>query len=114
MGDIIKTWNLTDSDKKPWLDAAKQFRLPYWDWARKQSYTQNFALPQLLTWEVVSIIKQDGKIDSSYPNPLWGFQNPMGDFPMGDKRMGNWAIGDNPLKPDPKVTPLPVCMSFTY
>ncbi|KAH7125927.1 hypothetical protein EDB81DRAFT_698386 [Dactylonectria macrodidyma] len=59
MKDIIKHWTkehgLSDPDAKLWYDAAKKWRMPYWDWARKQVYAANFALPQVLTQGSVRI-----------------------------------------------------------
>ncbi|MCJ1389657.1 hypothetical protein MMC18_002514 [Xylographa bjoerkii] len=94
--DIIGSWSgMTESQLAPWKDAAFMFRLPYWDWARKQTYVDNFALPQVFTVENVNIFLNDGTW-RDLPNPLWKFQNPMGNVPMGDKKvMQDWAIQDN-------------------
>lgn len=100
MKDIIESWRLPSKEKQIWLDAANQFRLPYWDWARKQTYIGTFGLPELFTQEVVKILRPDGTYDDNYTNPLWKFQNPKGpNVPMGDPSMGKWAIKDDSSGP---------------
>ncbi|KAH7013796.1 hypothetical protein EDB80DRAFT_749421 [Ilyonectria destructans] len=53
MKDVIQHWKtkhgLPDSEAQVWYAAAEKWRLPYWDWARKQTYTQDFAYPEVLT-----------------------------------------------------------------
>ena len=94
MNEIIQGWQgLTDNQLADWRLAAFMFRLPYWDWAAKQKWANNFALPQVFTLEEVKIFKEDEKwYDVS--NPLWQFDNPL-EIPMGDPKMGVWAIKDN-------------------
>lgn len=94
---IEKTLKLTGNDAKVWTDAAKQWRLPYWDWALKDSQG-NFALPAALTVEKVKIyMPKQGAVD--YPNPLWGFVNPEKEngksLPFGKMPKGKeaWNIG---------------------
>ncbi|KAF4990549.1 hypothetical protein FGRMN_8410 [Fusarium graminum] len=107
MNEIIDAWELSETEIARWKKAADGWRLPYWDWARKQKYTQNFALPQVLTLETVEIFPpQDLKVPiknpETYPNPLFGFENPekkadgtplpLGQMP-GNKSL--WNIKDN-------------------
>ncbi|KAF4341939.1 tyrosinase precursor [Fusarium beomiforme] len=107
MIEIIDSWELSESETARWKKAADGWRLPYWDWARKQEYTQNFALPEVLTLTTVAIFPPQGlKVPinnpQAYPNPLYGFGNPeknadgtprpLGQMPA-DKAL--WNIKDN-------------------
>lgn len=113
MADVIKSWNLTGPEEEEWQDARNTWRLPYWDWARKQkyenddgtSYNEGFALPYVFTLPKVAIYPPSGtKLDQD--NPLWGFVNPekdangdplpMGSMP-GDKK--KWNINDDAKLP---------------
>ena len=109
MNDIIDDWKLDDPQKSEWRKAANLWRLPYWDWARRQSYNDEFALPYALTLDRVPIYPPEGKViyPDPYPNPLWGFDNPekeensneprkFGDMPEGKKQ---WNIKDNTTEP---------------
>ena len=100
MEKLINDWQLADpAVEKIWRQAASQFRLPYWDWARKQEYAKNFAIPQICTLEYIEIPMPSGGI-VSVPNPLVSFQNPKTDskgdhVPMGDPLMKENAIQDD-------------------
>lgn len=105
MVGLITGWKkdgkLTDEkEEESWRAAADQFRLPYWDWARKQDYDGNFAIPQVCVLDTVEIILVGGEVNSSFPNPLIGFQNPTG-VAMGDESMGANKIQDDIDKKDP-------------
>lgn len=101
MVHFINGLNVSEEEKKKWYTAASQFRLPYWDWARKQPYTKDYGLPQICTqptWPVV----QPGTNGKTIliENPLTGFSNPKRNsqnqrVPMGDKSMGANAIKDD-------------------
>ena len=111
MIDLIKGWRasgrLVDRrEEELWMNGAYQFRLPYWDWARKQSYDGNFAIPEVCILEKLEIILVGGKTDPNFPNPLVGFTNPRG-VAMGDSSMGVNAIKDDVDEQDPSNT-LPV------
>jgi hypothetical protein len=112
MENLINDWQLADpAVEKIWRQAASQFRLPYWDWARPQEYTKNFAIPQICTVENIDIPMPSGGI-ASIPNPLVGFQNPKTDseghnVPMGDPLMKEYAIQDD-TDVDPGTDILPV------
>ena len=101
MQGLIKGW--IDTGKLPdpteeaeWRKSASRFRLPYWDWARKQGYTGNFGVPQVCTMEKVKIVAPGGKYEER-ENPLVCFKNPSG------KPMGHASMGDNKVR-DHKLT----------
>jgi hypothetical protein len=117
MVSVIEEWkkkgvfNNKPSEEKLWRKAASQFRLPYWDWAKKQDYTRDFALPQIFTRDQVLIITPEGGKEL-FDNPLVRFTNPSGN-PMGDKEF----MGDNAIPDDKEdvldCQPLPVCSNVT-
>lgn len=109
----VKTHDLPDEEALLWRSAADTWRMPYWDWARQQSYTEDFAYPQVLVQGPVRIFVPDA-LKGFYPpsglyaNPFWGFENPEKDdegnpLPFGKmpptKR--DWNIEDDPVKHDP-------------
>ena len=59
--DWHKTLHLDPQEEDTWRGAASQFHLPYWDWARKQVYAQDFAIPQVCAWDTVDIIMPNGQ-----------------------------------------------------
>ncbi|EXL91305.1 hypothetical protein NOF04DRAFT_18079 [Fusarium oxysporum II5] len=94
MKDQIKDWE---------LDPAQAAELPYWDWARKQKYSQEYSLPDIFRFQVITIYppyNPRGKTDVE--NPFWGFENPekdekglpraFGDMPKGKT---DWNIPDH-------------------
>ena len=107
MKDIISAWELSATETARWRKAADTWRMPYWDWARKQQYTENFALPKILTARSVEIfppesIKERFKNLQKYPNPLFGYENPEKDKTGSTRAFGNmptgkemWNIRDN-------------------
>ncbi|KAI0850711.1 common central domain of tyrosinase-domain-containing protein [Daldinia vernicosa] len=117
MKEIIKSWDTTESQASEWNEAADTWRLPYWDWAQRQTYNNSFSLPEVFTMKTVRIynfldpemVENDRGID--YPNPLWGFENPeqgpddkplrMGEMPAGEMPAGKekWNIRDNKALP---------------
>lgn len=105
MGDLIASWHLSGAEEQTWRMAASQFRLPYWDWAQKQVYWKNFAIPQVCTLEDIDVILP-GNQTKTIPNPLVGFTNPT-QVPMGDPSMGPNAIKDDTDVPS-GWAPLPV------
>lgn len=109
MKEVIKHWKTKHliKDEKTWLAAANLWRMPYWDWARHQSYTQDFAYPKVMTQASVRIFPPPEVADyypgGVFPNPLWGFENPekesFGDpRPLGAMPEGKtqWNIKDDP------------------
>ena len=94
MIQMIHDWKLSDLEEEEiWRKAANQFRLPYWDWARKQEYTGNFGIPQVCTVDSINIIMPGGQ-SKPFPNPLIKFQNPS-NVAMGDTSMKANAISDH-------------------
>lgn len=100
MKEVVKDWTdlrrISDAEAKKWYATADAWRLPYWDWAAKQSYVDNFACPEILTLPAVRIFPPESLSDiypqpKKYPNPFWDYENPEQD---GD---GNpLAFGDMP------------------
>lgn len=88
----IQTGELSKTDEPTWRAAARQFRLPYWDWARPQPSGQ-FVLPVLFTTEQISI-KTPSNGTELFENPLVRFSNPSGKA-MGDDSMGPNKIPDD-------------------
>lgn len=87
MKAIIEEWKLEKDEDSIWKEAADTWRLPYWDWARRQVYAETFALPEVLTMATVTIFPPKSKAElyeEKYPNPLYGFDNPEKDKETGD------------------------------
>ena len=81
-----------------WTAEANKWRLPYWDWAKPQPYIGKFGVPEICTWEKITIVaptsqhgRHLGRVE--VPNPMWKFLNPPG-IPMGDPAMGINAVKD--------------------
>ncbi|KAJ3530012.1 hypothetical protein NM208_g9513 [Fusarium decemcellulare] len=92
MYEVIDHWvkkhGLSTEDAKIWRAAANSWRMPYWDWARHQAYTEDFAYPEILVQGSVRIyvpvsLKEvyypNGNPNGGYPNPFWSFENPERD-----------------------------------
>lgn len=116
MLDLIDEMRIDDQERKIWLTAANQFRLPYWDWARKQAYLADYGIPQICALPFWPIVKPgtDGKTEN-FVNPLTGFTNPMKDssgqsLAMGDPLMGNNVIQDDQDTSTKPPTNLPVSL----
>ena len=126
MIELIEGWStdrkIDQNEKKPCLDAASQFRLPYWDWARKQVSTGAYGIPQLCIADKVDIVKPGAKgVTEPFDNPLTGFTNPKKNssgqnVPMGDQSMGRNAVPDNrvevKVQGQTTVKTLPVSLLF--
>lgn len=80
-------------EEQLWRDAASEFRLPYWDWAKRQADTGKCALPHIFAIEEVEILIPGGGREL-FTNPLVCFVNPSGK-PMGDVSMKENAIPDD-------------------
>ncbi|KAM6534644.1 hypothetical protein FALCPG4_004271 [Fusarium falciforme] len=110
---IEDDWKLTGDQKDEWMAAAKSWRLPYWDWAQRQTYEgyeNSFSLPYVCILDRVQIYPPTG--DTTHPNPLTGFVNPEKDannqpLPFGQMPPGkeHWKINDNAT--DKQHPPLP-------
>ncbi|KAF5001204.1 hypothetical protein FGRMN_1228 [Fusarium graminum] len=89
MADVIDHWVKEHKlDKDPefplWQQAKDTWRMPYWDWARRQSYSEDFAYPQVLVKGPVRIfppksVKKFYPPSGLYANPFWSFENPEQD-----------------------------------
>jgi tyrosinase len=97
MTEYVKT-SVPADQQALWTAEANQWRLPYWDWAIPQPYIENFGVPEICTWEKITIVEPASKNREplgrvEVANPLWKFSNPLG-IPMGDPAMGVNAVGD--------------------
>ncbi|KAF6521758.1 hypothetical protein HZS61_013286 [Fusarium oxysporum f. sp. conglutinans] len=114
---IINDWTsehgLPISETDEWYTAAKHWRMPYWDWARRQRYHEELVCPPVLTQGAVRIyppatIKNQFPRSGLYPNPLLEFENPEKDpktgkpLPFGSMpgNKAKWNIQDNPIVHD--------------
>lgn len=101
--EILPAWkssfgsNSSGNSEEDWNNSALIFRLPYWDWARKQTYNCKFSLPEVLTMTQVYIRPPSGWEITL--NPLWEFENPQKDakhqpLPFGEmpEPMKAWNI----------------------
>lgn len=108
MLDVIDNdFKLTGDEAEHWKKQAREWRLPYWDWARKQKYAESFAVPEVLTVNNVNIFPPEsagdkyGKITevdgigrtTAYPNPLYGFENPEVDRQGNPRQFGYMPPG---------------------
>lgn len=107
---------LSDEDKKLWTAAADSWRLPYWDWARRQAFdgpggpVYRYAYPEICTvLEVPVWLPKGGR--TMIKNPLERFECPERD-PVTKKPVKFGEIKDVKFRiPDdnrPKVDKLPV------
>ncbi|KAK7403443.1 hypothetical protein QQX98_010809 [Neonectria punicea] len=110
---IEDDWKLVGEQKKEWMAAANSWRLPYWDWAQRQTYEgyeNSFSLPYACILNHVPIYPPTGP--AARPDPLVSFANPeknakgkalpFGQMPPGKEK---WNIKDNAT--DKKHPPLP-------
>ncbi|RSL59298.1 hypothetical protein CEP53_005857 [Fusarium sp. AF-6] len=110
---IEEDWKLDGKEKEEWLTAANSWRLPYWDWAQRQTYEgyeNAFSLPYACILDHVPIYPPTG--DTARPNPLVSFVNPEKDakgepLPFGKMPQGKekWNINNNAT--DKENPPLP-------
>ncbi|KAF4956914.1 hypothetical protein FGADI_3517 [Fusarium gaditjirri] len=107
MQDQIKAWKLDPTEAEEWENAAREWRLPYWDWAGKQ-YKQKYALPEIFRFDRVTTYPPDKpRGEPGVENPFYKFENPMkyenGDpRPFGDMPEGktDWNIPDHFVEGD--------------
>ena len=85
-----------------WTAEANSWRLPYWDWAIPQPYIANFGVPEIFTWEKITIIEPGAQgqpsLQVEVANPLWKFSNPLRNDKGDLVAMGDPAMGDNAVK----------------
>ncbi|KAB8269268.1 tyrosinase [Aspergillus minisclerotigenes] len=92
--EIVPSIQNTDR-REEWKAAAKQWRLPYWDWALPQADTGKLGVPKLVDESRVQILKLDSQDLESVLNPLHKYTNRFGGrgVAMGDQRtLGGFAI----------------------
>lgn len=107
MVSIIDDWKSSglypELKEDLWISGATQFRLPYWDFARKQAYDNDFSIPEICKNEYVNVLLPNNTVNKEFPNPLIKFQNPRG-VPMGDASMGDNQILNDTIVIKGKVT----------
>jgi hypothetical protein len=98
--EVIVKRDIPVARRTIWEDAAKAWRLPYWDWAAVQGYINDFGVPEIFTKERIDIVDF---ADNSPPttvniaNPLWKFSNPAG-VAMGHRSMGIFRLRSYPVR----------------
>jgi len=113
--------NFSGQDLEQLLQAADQWRLPYWDWAAKKpdptdsTIPWNYNLPQAFLTDTVKIRLPSGDV-SGFPNALFRFRMP-GDLTMGDSRIPRTLrvpnlSGDGAIYPVRKTLCPPSLMSI--
>jgi tyrosinase len=111
VADWSNLWQISSEEAEKWFATADAWRLPYWDWAARQSYVDDFACPEILTLPTVRIFPPDSISDHypqryKYPNPFWSFENPEQDeehnpLPFGKMPAGleNYNLTENRGRP---------------
>lgn len=125
MKAVVEEWfphpesSLIEKEKQEWLDAAHAWRLPYWDWAAKQTYTKEVSLPELVLQGPVRIFPPASREKffppgGWYPNPFWNFENPEKDangdsLPFGQmpEDSTQWNIKPTIVYKQPPVSAAP-------
>jgi hypothetical protein len=97
MLEIIARSDSAAVDRTVWEDAARNWRLPYWDWGVKQTYIEDYGLPEIFTKERIPILNFDQTTTTNIVNPLWKFSNPTG-VPMGHRSMGVFRLRGRPVR----------------
>ncbi|KAG5637088.1 hypothetical protein H0H81_005821, partial [Sphagnurus paluster] len=74
-------------DQARWTTAAKQLRLPYWDWVERP-----VPPPEVIELDTLSILMPDGK-KASVKNPLtsYNFKGAEKDFPSAPGSLQDWT-----------------------
>ena len=81
--ETIPAWPDKDGIHARFIAAAKEWRLPYWDWAQKkrdQNGNMTYLLPQIVLLSQLSMMSPVGPI--KVRNPMYKFVMP-GNAPMG-------------------------------
>ncbi|EWZ99665.1 hypothetical protein FOWG_00085 [Fusarium oxysporum f. sp. lycopersici MN25] len=108
--ECVSKHELPISEADEWYKVARTWRMPYWDWARRQRYDEDLVCPPVLTQVAVRIyppatMKNQFPRSGLYPNPLLSFENPEKDpktgkpLPFGSmpEVKTKWNIQDNPI-----------------
>ena len=90
MIDELDPGILDEATKKEWTNAAQRWRLPFWDWAIRQSGTGEYGVPQIVQLEQVKVLKLGSRDKESVGNPLYKFTNKIDgqEVSMDDPKMG--------------------------
>lgn len=94
--EIIPTF--PESDRADLIEAANNFRLPFWDWACKkpgENGEYNYDVPKLVRIHEVEVRVPGGT--SKIKNPFWQFSMPDG-MSMGDPQLRANAITREPVR----------------
>ncbi|KAL4862058.1 common central domain of tyrosinase-domain-containing protein [Aspergillus spectabilis] len=89
----LTEFNISPDRQAPWKDAAREWRLPYWDWALKQPYINDLGVPRIFTEDRVDILDfadNSPATMENIENPLARFSNPTG------VAMGDFALTEEP------------------
>lgn len=100
--EIIPTF--PESDQADLLEAANQFRMPFWDWASKKpndAGEYNYDVPKLVRLHEVEVRVPGGT--SKIRNPFWQFSMPEG-MAMGDPQLRSNAITREPVRLLPAIS----------
>ncbi|KAI3577567.1 common central domain of tyrosinase-domain-containing protein [Fusarium oxysporum f. sp. albedinis] len=89
MKEIITEWSLNSAQAAEWEEAADTWRLPYWDWARKQKYNEKYSLPEVLMFKFFYEFRNP-ETENGKPN---GVSRAFGNMPEGKT---DCNIPDNP------------------
>ena len=113
MLEIIASWKSIDTKEKTiWLDAASQFRLPYWDWARTKT------IPWICREAKIDILMPGNQPQQQVNNPLVEFRNPKLDNQGENVAMGDPSMKHNRIPDDEDVKKgspaLPVSITNPY
>ena len=105
--DVAKTYR---NDQQLWLDAAQNFRAPYWDWA-----TNSVPPSEVISLQTVNITTPDGKT-SSVPNPLLQYAfNPVDpSFPRPWGLLRTTVRSPSPNAPNVTDVPRLIRYDFTF
>lgn len=104
MNEVVTHWirghGLPDEEAEIWYKEAEAWRLPYWDWAARQTYAEDFACPEVLVQGPVRIyppalVRDRYPEGGLYANPFWGFNNPVR-YEDGEDQGDPRPFGDMP------------------
>ncbi|KAJ5646047.1 hypothetical protein N7490_002419 [Penicillium lividum] len=82
MAGIVKEF--TVENKEEWEDAARLWRLPFWDWGLTTS------VPNLSKWPTAIVPTKDGSGEEAIQNPLYQFRMPN-NKPMSSQMLSNFT-----------------------
>lgn len=104
---------MTAAEKQAYANAAKQFRLPFWDYYRPRGYQTTFpgvadgqkktapfdyGLPQIFTLPEVMIRTLPDNDLKALPNPFWQYKFSAGDLNARDWQLSGIDVSHTMLK----------------